>query len=322
MGDGTSYGADRTFTTTRAAAGVGGGPAPTPPDGTTDVRGQVSTAGVFQEQVTALSDDELCTLTIPEDTVGLTEELEPLDEITMEIMDEPPPPPEDTHVIGLFYDFQPSGATFEPPITLTFNYDPGDIPDGIAEGDLVLAYYDEAAGEWVNLGGTVSTGLNTITVLISHFTAFAILGYEVVPEPAAFTPSSLVISPAEVDIDQTVNVSLSVANTGGMAGSYEVTLKIDGAVEATQQVTVGAGASEKVTFTVSRDVAGSYSVDVNGLSGSFTVKEEVAPAPPAPPPPAPPEAKPPVPWPVVGGIIAAVVIVGLLIFFLVRRRSY
>jgi VCBS repeat-containing protein len=289
---------------------VGGvGAPPAPPPGTTDVRGMVSTAGVFLRSVTAISEDGLCTLTIPEGMVGLTEELEPLTEITILIMDEPPPAPEDAYVIGLVYDFQPSGATFEPPITLTFNYDPADIAEGIAEEDLVLAYYDQKAGEWVNLGGTVDTERNTITVLISHFTAFIILGYEVVPEPAAFTVGSLVISPTEVDIGETINVSLLVANTGGMAGSYEVTLKIDGVVEATQYVTVGAGESETVTFTTSRDVAGSYSVDINGLSGSFTVKEN-----PAPPPPE-------VNWPVVGGIIA-VVVVGLLIFFVIRRRAY
>jgi hypothetical protein len=318
-------GAGNTFTydTTPSDGGSGdadGAAPPAPPPGTTDVRGKVSTAGDFLESVTVPSEDGLCTLTIPEGTVGLTEELEPLTEIIILIMDEPPPPLEDAHVIGLVYDFQPSGATFEPPITLEYKYDPGDIPEGIAEEDLVLAYYDQKAGEWVNLEGTVDTERNTITVFISHFTAFTILGYEVVPEPAAFTAGSLVISPTEVAIGQTVNVSLSVANTGGIAGSYKVTLKINGVVEATKEVTVGAGASETVTFTTSRDVAGSYSVDVNGLTGSFTVKEKAAPPP--PPPPAPPEVKPPINWPVVWGTIAAVVVVGLLIFLVIRRRAY
>ena len=303
------------------AAGGGGGGGPILPAGTTDVRGMITTAGVFITRATPDSEDGICRLTIPAGTVGLTEELEPLTIITMLIMDDPPTPPEHAHVIGLFYDFQPSGATFEPPVTLTFSYDPADIPEGIAEEDLVIAYYDQKAGKWVNLEGTVDPGRNTITASISHFTAFAKLGYEV-PEPAAFTPSSLVISPTEVDIGQAVNVSLSVANTGGMAGSYEVTLKIDGEVEATEEVTVGAGASEAVTFTTSRDVAGSYSVDVNGLSGSFTVKEKPAPAPPAPPPPAPPEVKAPINWPMIGGIIAAVVLAGLLFFLIRRRRAH
>ena len=84
-------------------------------------------------------------------------------------------------------------------------------------------------------------------------------------------------------------------------------------MEETREVTVAAGASETVTFTTSEDKAGTYAVDVNGLTGSFTVKE--AAVPPLPPP-------SPVNWPLISGIIAGVVVVGLLIFFLVRRRAH
>ncbi|MBA7626871.1 hypothetical protein ES703_34329 [subsurface metagenome] len=135
---------------------------------------------------------------------------------------------------------------------------------------------------------------------------------------AAFTSCCLRISTGEVNIGEEVTISVSVNNTGNVAGSYEVTLKINGAVEATEEVTLNPGDSEKVTFTTAKDVAGSYSVAVNGLSGSFTVKEPVpTPAPPPAPPPPAPEA---INWWLIGGIIAAVV-VGLLIFFLVRRRA-
>jgi len=143
------------------------------------------------------------------------------------------------------------------------------------------------------------------------------------PPVAAFTSSDLAISPSEVNIGETVTIRVSVTNTGTASGSYEVTLKIEDVVVATEEVTLDAGASKEVTFTTSKDVAGSYSVAVNGLSGSFTVKEEVAPAPAPPPVPPPPEVKPPFNWPLVGGIIGAVIVVGLLIFFLVvRRRAY
>jgi hypothetical protein len=235
-------------------------------------------------------------------------------------MGKPPSPPEAAHVIGLIYDFQPSGCTFEPPISLKYSYDPADIPEGIAEEDLVIAYYDQKAGEWVILEGcAVDPATNTITAPLSHFTAFTILGYE----PAAFTPGSLVISPTEVDIGETVDVTISVTNTGGVAGSYKVTLKINGVVEATKEVTLNPAASETVTFATAKNVAGSYSVEVDGLKGSFTVKEK--PVPPPTPPVTPQEKVPPVKplnWPVVGGIIAAViVIVGLSVFFWVRRRA-
>ena len=50
-----------------------------------------------------------------------------------------PPPPKDTSIIGLAYNFGPDRATFDPPITLTRSYDPNDIPESVAEEDLVLA---------------------------------------------------------------------------------------------------------------------------------------------------------------------------------------
>jgi len=61
-------------------------------------------------------------------------------------------------------------------------------------------------------------------------------------------------------------------------------------------------------------------VAVNGISGSFTVKEEPA-LPVILPPMVPPEVEPPTNWPLIGGIIAAVIAVGLLIFFSVRKRG-
>ncbi|GAI45628.1 unnamed protein product, partial [marine sediment metagenome] len=51
VGDGTSYGDDISFTTARAAAGGGG--IRRVPAGTTDVRGEISWEGVFEEPVTA-----------------------------------------------------------------------------------------------------------------------------------------------------------------------------------------------------------------------------------------------------------------------------
>jgi len=174
-GDGTGYGFDRSFTTAAAAA-----PPPPPPPkkpapklGTTDVRTEVSTAGVFTAPVAAISDDGSCTLDIPVGTVGLTEDLEPIAEITMVTMEDPPPPPEDAHVIGLVYDFGPDGATFEPAITLTWSYDPAAIPEGLAAEDLVVAYFVD--GEWVELECVVDTESMIITASVSHFTTFTVM---------------------------------------------------------------------------------------------------------------------------------------------------
>jgi len=273
--------------------------------------------GEVQETIEAISEDGNLTLAIPEGTIALDEAGDPLESLEASIDTSPPSPPEDANVIGLAYDFGPAGATFNPPITLEYTYDPADVPEGVAEENLVLAYYDEGTGEWVTLDCTVDTVNHTITASASHFTTFAILGYEVEapppPAPAAFTLSLLSISPTEVNIGETVTITTSVANTGDTEGTYTITLKINEVKEADKSVTIAAGSSQNVTFVVSRNVAGSYSVDVNGISGSFTVKE-VPEAPAAPPAKA-------INWPVIGGIIAAVVVVGLVIFFLVRRRA-
>ncbi|GAH34511.1 unnamed protein product, partial [marine sediment metagenome] len=71
-------------------------------------------------------------------------------------------------------------------------------------------------------------------------------------EGGTIEPSGVIedlsISPSEVDIGEEVTISVLVTNTGSASGSYEVTLKIDGAVEASKEVTLNAGASKEVTF--------------------------------------------------------------------------
>jgi hypothetical protein len=43
-------------------------------------------------------------------------------------------PPEDSGIIGLTHNFEPSRATFDPTITVSFSYDPDDLPEGVREG--------------------------------------------------------------------------------------------------------------------------------------------------------------------------------------------
>jgi hypothetical protein len=138
--------------------------------------------------------------------------------------------------------------------------------------------------------------------------------------PAAFTVSALSASPTEAEVGESITISTLIANTGDGTGTYEATLKIDDAVAATKSVTLAGGASEEVTFITSKDVGGTYAVSVDGQSGTIVVKAPTVL--PTTPSAVPSEAKPLLNWPITGGIIAGVVIVGLLIFFLVRHRAY
>jgi len=136
---------------------------------------------------------------------------------------------------------------------------------------------------------------------------------------ATFTIDTLSISPTEVTIGEVVTISVLVANTGDLAGSYELTLKIDDVAEATEEITLDAGASQEITFTTFKDVAGSYLIDVNGLSGTFVVKEKPAAPPPPPSPPLSPPAEP-INWGLLGSILAGCVIIFIAILLVAARH--
>jgi len=157
------------------ASGIHWGYAPSPTY-TYNVADLVTDDGVFTQDVVAASGAGEIMLNIDEGTTAITAEGEPIDKITIVEMIDPPPPPEEANIISLTYDFGPAGTTFDPPITLTFTYDPNKIPEGISEEDLVIAIWDEAVGEWVELEGCiVDPETNTITAPISHFTAFTVI---------------------------------------------------------------------------------------------------------------------------------------------------
>jgi hypothetical protein len=298
---------------------------------------KIDSKGIVQQTFTATSPDGMLTITIPKGTKALDKYGNPLTSLTAAVNSNPPNPPENANIIGLAYDFSPAGATFDPPITFTWSYDPAALPAGVAEEDLVIAYYDTTAGKWVELPCVVDTVNNKITASVAHFTTFAIIGKA---KPAAFSLSSLVVSPTEVAPGEKVNISVLVANNGGTDGTYTLVLKINDVKEAEKTTTIGAGSSQTVSFSVAKTDAGSYNVSVNGMSGSFTVVAPpapptpaptppvAAPTPPAPTPPAPTPPSPPLPtpsapptptnWTLIGGIIGGVIVIGL-IFFLVRR---
>lgn len=304
-------------------------PPPTPPaplpTGTTDVSHLVTDTGVFIQRVIVQSVDNMSRLIIVLGVLGLTGDGKPLSLISIIPAEAPPAPPEDSYIIGLVYNLGPDRATFDPPIIVAFTYDESLIPQGFAEEDLVIAVWDAAGRQWVILEGSiVYPDNNTVTAQISNFTLFTILAYI---RPAAFTASELFIAPPEVDIGEAVDITILIANTGGQSGSYEVTLRVNGVVEESKTVALAAGDIELVSFSTIKDTAGTYSLDVAGLTASFTVKEKpVAPptvTPPTgiPPAEAPPITPPPSTLPVIGGSVAALTLVGawLAYFFLYRR---
>jgi len=147
----------------------------------------------------------------------------------------------------------PPGATFDSQ-TKTFAWTPG---------------YDQA-GIYANVHFEVSDGELTdgedIAITVKAVTVKT-------PEEAIFSVNSLKVRPGKVSTGKKVNISVLATNIGTVAGNYEVTLRINGIIEDNRILTLSTGTTEVVNFVVVKDIAGVYTVDVNGLSDSFVVRE-------------------------------------------------
>ena len=94
------------------------------------------------------------------------------------------------------------------------------------------------------------------------------------PEPtptAEFEVSSLVVIPTEVVAGQAANVRAAVKNVGEIDGSYTANLTVDGKVVEARDINVSAGATEQVSFTYSTNITGTHSIELAGLTETFTV---------------------------------------------------
>jgi len=149
--------------------------------GVIDVSDIVTPQGEFTDNVTLESEDGNLTITINEGTTGTTADGEPISIITVNEVADPPSAPADANVIGVVFDIDADGATFDEPITITFTYDPDDIPAGLSAEDLVISYWDPVDARWVDLPTVVGPD-NTIIAEVDHLSIFAILAREAVVE--------------------------------------------------------------------------------------------------------------------------------------------
>jgi hypothetical protein len=200
------------------------------------------------------------------------------------VVNDPPTSPEGTGIVTA-YNMMPDGVFFDPAITLTMEYDPATLPEGMEESELYIAFWD--GSQWMPLESTVDTVANVITAQVSHFTNFAIIGelpeeeeetvepISVPETPANFTVTDLSISPTSIETGDLVTIKVLVTNTGEASGTYTVTLNLNGAAVETRDITLDGGNSQTVTFTTTAKTAGTYTVDVDGLTGSYTVTEPV-----------------------------------------------
>ena len=195
-----------------------------------------------------------------------------------------PPLAENTVAIVAF-NVTPEGAVFDRDIFMTLGFD--QLPEDALNA--TMAYYDDVSGVWVPMEYEAGGPPNTVAELslsapLNHFTIFAVLA-EVAPvtppQPANFVGSGLNIETSvETGIfvtrtGESVSISANVANDGGQEGTYIVELKLDGETVDTEVVTLGAGQSQGVSFTLSGMDYGQHEVEVAGLNDEFTTSRTI-----------------------------------------------
>ncbi len=231
----------------------------------------ISETSEFLMRYTAKSSDSRAAVTLQPGTIGLTQQGQPLSEITISEKQNPPPPPANAEAIGLAYDFGPEGASFDQPVAIRLSYEDALLPENVAEKNLIIAAWDTQLEEWVELDSVIDAANNVITAEVTHFSLYTILAYT---RPASFDMSDLSISPQEAASGEKLVVSTVVTNTGDLTGIYQLELKINGEVYCVRSARLDGGDSVTEPFLVYWDTSGTHTVEIAGLTGTFTIESE------------------------------------------------
>jgi len=92
---------------------------------------------------------------------------------------------------------------------------------------------------------------------------------------AQFEITSLDVKPTELTVGETARISAQVTNIGAAAGFYSANLSVDGKKVDTKTVDIEPGYTKTVTFSLSKDEAGSYKIGIGGESTTLTVKSKL-----------------------------------------------
>jgi hypothetical protein len=124
--------------------------------------------------ITAAPFDGWVSIDISQNTTAESEDGLPVNRITI-VADGAPPDAYKDYVGILAFEIFPTGTIFSSPITLRFSYLVSNIPEGVAEEDLILGTWDAKTSRWTILPSHVDLETHTISISISHLTLFAVL---------------------------------------------------------------------------------------------------------------------------------------------------
>jgi len=97
----------------------------------------------------------------------------------------------------------------------------------------------------------------------------------VMPKPAKFKVTNLIINPSEVEVGQLVTISVKVENIGDVNGSYTIYLKVNDTIINKRTVILAGGEFTIVEFKITIHEVGTFLVDVAGLKGFLIVRKSI-----------------------------------------------
>jgi internalin A len=252
--------------------GSGGGSA-TPNKRVTGLLGLILDNGLVLNDIEAFSVDEWVKLLLPANISAHNSAGALLHLIVIEKLDPVPPGISIESLIGGIYSFSPDGAAFTPPAVLTFRYDPLLLPPGAREENIKIVWWDEDAGEWVELDSVVDTDKKIVTAYIGHFSIYS-LAVNIVPATMEVTNVSL--APEVVEKGAAALVKVTVTNTGDLPGNFLAVLNVNGEEYQKKMTTITSGGSAELAFSMLFENSGIYNLSVNGIDRILTVKPSPA----------------------------------------------
>lgn len=135
----------------------------------------ISKSGEVTGTVTVGTGDGVGSVIIKEGTVARNRDGEPLGEVTVKRADTsgtPPIPPGTT--IGFALRCGPDGATFNPPVTLTYTLSAEEWEKIGDLTTLTVMWYNPESDAWQEVPATIDSATRTVTARVSHFSIFAL----------------------------------------------------------------------------------------------------------------------------------------------------
>ena len=90
---------------------------------------------------------------------------------------------------------------------------------------------------------------------------------------AEFQVTSLELTPDVVVSGESTTVTATVENIGDEKGTYRAILRVDGKNAVVHLVTIEAGETVEVDFTLMREIGPSVLIEMGGISKSLTIRE-------------------------------------------------